>query len=383
MGYNDYGSNWRISGYMHNVTIDGTPVYGAQAVGLDRGYEYNSLRDQGRMRDSHFFTNPDSLHQITIDRVIDGGSIALYSGINYLSDGQTSYETNHLLADANLGSAGWIALRKKDVCINYGTDKEDHMAGAIAGIRLRDAIMTSLSYSLDSSGSLTESSTWVSPELDYEESFAGSYGKGTVSDVAHTASDLIRRQHVKLADCVFPDLITENIEQGSTYSASKMLDITEGNADIGVYGLTGWTYGFDIDFGTLQDNGRPGVANTGNPHQFRYVNVPVTVSSSFTAIARKEGAFKMDRTQGTYDNPDFGTTFKPDDHIRLSYWNATGTNILNVDLGARNYLTGINLTGSDASGGGNLEYEITFENKLGDFLQYTGAVTTPTYGEEI
>lgn len=382
MGYNDYGSNWRISGYMHNVTIDGTAVYGAQAVGLNRGYDYNSLRDQGRMRDSHFFTNPDNLHEITIERIIDGGSIALYSGINYLSNGQTSYEDNHLLADANLGSAGWISLRKKDVCINYATDKEDHMGSANGGIRLREAIMTSLQYSLDSSGSLTESSTWVSPELDFEESFAGSYGKGTALDAAHTATDLIRREHVKLADCVFPQIIINNTEQGSTYNASKMLDITEGHADIGVYGITGWSYGFDIDYSTLQDNGRPGIANTSNPHRFRYVNLPISVTSSFTAIARKEGAFKMDRTQGQYDNPEFGGLFKPDDHIRLCYWNATGTGILNVDLGARNYVTGINLTGSGTDGG-NLEYEISFENQMGDFIQYAGAPTTPSYGEEI
>ena len=114
-----------------------------------------------------------------------------------------------------------------------------------------------------------------------------------------------------------------------------------------------------IDYLELNDVGVwRGAEDAGEDNRWKFVSVPISVTSSFTGISRS--IYPL-------DNHEFHDEKYPATRSIKIVAFADGANYYVWDLGTKNYLTNIGVSGGD-TGGGNVELTLSYQNDQSDIV---------------
>jgi len=328
------------------VYLDDVFLKNVQAVGLDYANSNESIVDKGRGSQSVntnfvFFNKPEVT--ITIEKQLD-----ISDDFTFMcSDGK-------LLTSAGVGSCGWDGgLKEYTIQMAYG--KDDYTTGSqTENITMKYCLLTEVSYNLSTDGTFTESLTFITNNIIREGSAAG-----TLSSDGQTGS-LIRRADFGAA--------TLPISAGKDEAKNFFISADE----TGDAALQSFSVSASFEYAEMADRGRWKGADQGdNPSKqnyWKYVTPPVSVSCDVTAIVtrsiQREILIRDSNLDAvaSYPVPDREVNFGLGEYSGGSYDKQ-------IDLGSKNFCTGISFSGGD-TGGGNVEATINYEN-LENYLKIT------------
>tara|TARA_Y100000296_G_C5179860_1_gene263085 strand:- start:10976 stop:12139 length:1164 start_codon:yes stop_codon:yes gene_type:complete len=329
---------------------------GVQSVGINGDLPSVTLPDIGRAQRKFQFYEKQSC-EITIERIINQ-SDALFYQLDP-SDYTTSYTGTHILK--TLGYQG-DGLQHYDITILYTSDKFSHIGIEASGsdvdgnrthsVTYEQCLITGLSYSFDVSGPITESITLTTRSIRNNSDHTTLSYYSNLPLLATSASQsgaVLKRQDVDISTTAFPAEVTTMFDLSTTApDGTTILGITSMNIEIGL------EYTEISDVGLWR--GSDGAVN--EQFLYRYINLPVAVTASFTGATRQSFSTSM---------PNVDDTFSTDRQIRVIVSKrVSGLPMYYVwDLGQKNYLTSINFAGGDV-GGGNVEATLTYQNDYSD-----------------
>ena len=429
---------------------------GVQSIGVNTSTPSSSLLDVGRFQRMFHYYDKQEI-EINIDRVIDKNANFFYNvtDTNY----QSGYDKAHMFFQENINVQGAevsnFCVKNYDITLIYGTDSLSRVGSERVTdnsgdgnksliVTYRNCLLTNISYTIATDGSIRESVTLFTRFADYNDSIAlSSFSNDQLPAAERTGPTLPSAQSgdtVKGYDVKFrpPSLTRYSDDDGTLRRANGsdyfsilpdevelMFDLSNSLGDLRITGINSITIGVSIDYTEIVDIGRwTGTAESleaveaaggsrdaskdlesdtfygqGLQNLWRYVNLPVAVTTSFTGTARhafphdmKNGSslftraadFKSSLNKPTPTSADPPRLPNPlakeyDRTPRTFDWNRVDRPILITakkilpdgdayfiwDLGEHNYLTDISTTGGDA-GGGNVEVTMSYQNDYSD-----------------
>jgi hypothetical protein len=411
-------------------SVNSKYLTGVQSIGVNTSTPSSSLLDVGRFQQQFHYYNKQEI-EINIDRVIDKDSDFFYkvSTSNY----QSGYTTAHMFYKDNINVQGAEAdskcVKNYDITLIYGTDSfsgvgadRNNSSGASDADRdkslivtYRNCLLTNISYTITTDGGITESVTLLTRFADYIDDPAIALTAFSSAQLprADTGSpvtpgtpqsgDIVKGYDVKFrspSDSRYNGtaLRRQNSSDSSYFSilpdeVELMFDLSNSLNDLKITGINSISIGVSIDYTEITDVGRwNGVHDQDLQNLWRYVNLPVGVTASFTGTARQ--AFPHDMKNGSSlftRAADFNSSLgKPSP--TATDWNRVDRPILLTarkivddgggtdryfvwDLGEHNYLTDISTSGGDA-GGGNVEVTMSYQNDFSEavFAKHTSVI---------
>ena len=267
----------------------------------------------------------------------------------------------------------------------YGRDTEDRIGGDVFQVTYRNCLITSISYSMSVQGSVTESITLITRTATYNENTSAG---GYALPGADQSGTTIQRQNLDFLHeggswGTKYSILPEEVETAFLAKDSSGNDPSEptGTEAMRILGINSISIDIAIEYSELADIGKwRGLDDPGKQNLWRYVTLPVQVSSSFSGTVRQPlPPTAAQFAAGTY-LPNTDTTFSAaNGAIGSSEWNRVNREIRLVakmftspspnyfvwDLGARNYLTSFSYDGGGADGG-NLEATMSYQNDSSD-----------------
>jgi len=396
---------------------------GVQSIGVNASTPSSSLVDVGRFQQQFHYYDKQEI-EINIDRVIDKESDFFYqvSASNY----QSGYTTAHMFYKNNINVQGVEAdskcVKNYDITLIYGTDSLSRVGservtdGSGDGdesliVTYRNCLLTNISYTIAADGGISESLTLSTRFADYNDSISLSDFSNDQLPAAERSGptlpsaqsgDTVKGHDVKFrspSDSRYDGtaLRRQNSSDSSYFSilpdeVELMFDLSNSLNDLKITGINSISIDVSIDYTEITDVGRWTGSHTssglggdsefgqGIQNLWRYVNLPVAVTASFTGTARQ--AFPRDMKNGSSlftQAADFNSSLgKPSP--TATDWNRVDRPILitankiladgNIkyfvwDLGQHNYLTDISTSGGDA-GGGNVEVTMSYQNDFSE-----------------
>jgi hypothetical protein len=189
---------------------------------------------------------------------------------------------------------------------------------------------------------------------------------------------LLTRQHLDSTSWQLPDEVQSMFDMGKAKAERAFGPV------LPVLGLQSIELGMTIDYMDLFDNGEFGGARGDRTKQnyMKQVVLPVGVTASFTGVVADTYGGNLSSNWELQDT-NFSGMYEADRSIAL-YTKVVGedsvTRYISWLLGTKNYLTGISFGGGDASGGGNVEATLSYQNDYSDFVvfQDTTLYANPT-----
>ena len=178
---------------------------------------------------------------------------------------------------------------------------------------------------------------------------------------------------------MIPEEVTTMFDMSTTLDGKKVLGINNIEINIGV------EYNELTDVGTWR-----GSATQKQQNRWRMINLPIQITAAFTGTARQQYPASMPNRAALFSASDgneglIGNKYdewtKVDRKIRLAAQTLPSSVVKYFiwDLGERNYLTDISVSGGD-TGGGNVETTMTYQNDYSDaILVKADAVVDITY----
>ena len=259
--------------------------------------------------------------------------------------------------------------------VNSGlTTPTDIITGTASAVIYRCCLLTNVSYSIPVQGPVTENLTFTTNF--YEQLTSDRLIQYPTSDL--DSEETVKRQDIVTSSCVFPAEVT------------RMFDLNNSLQGIPILGLQNIDIEFSINYQDLTDIGMwrgsadsssttptTGLDETGGDiaeqNVFKVVDLPVEVSCTFQGVLRDQYQLttnasgdhsvtdtfhtKADGDETPVDHVDI---YRADREIKIIA-EADGVNLFQWHLGAKNYLTSLDVSGGDA-GGGNVEGTVSFQN---------------------
>lgn len=315
--------NDRIFYACQAVLINNTFFEGVQSVGVNWNLVTEPLLNVGSLKQQlHRFGKPS--YTVTISRVIPrSGNFFSYS---------TSPST-HPLSTSIKGPSPTT----RNISLIYGSDDQAFISKtnqSISKITYNDCILTSIGYTIQVDGPITENLTFE----------CHSYTKSdTTIDLTSTlpqTGETIRRQDINFQ--TLPEEVTDAFYLGNSLNGKP------------VYGLQSIEINVEMSYRDLMDVGTWDRATS--PRQFKLVEIPIGVTCSFVGVVRSQ----YDQSRTNIDDSYYETNRSID--IRAN----VGASTFKWDLGGDNYLTGFDFSGGDTEGG-NVEATLSYQNDSSDF----------------
>lgn len=341
---------------------------GVQSVGVSSSIPSVSLPDLGRFQRKYKFDSARKDFEITIERVISKNDFQDSSIMHTTDQGNTfyrtesygtSYSTNHILYEDNLGVQGELnsnnkCLKNYDIVIIYGPDDEDRLdnSNTLTNVVYKNCVITNLSYSFSVDGPATESITLLSRVAKHNMHGLMDEPNNTWQTGSSQSGQTIKRSDIDFNNTVLP-----------TEAAGAFQGVVDSDVHAGLQSID---IDIAIDYTELMDVGvwrGAASGDEGKQNLWRFVNLPIGVTCSFTGISRALYPYK------TIDIPD--EHFTNDKEIKIVtdstyYTGSTPTARFNIwDLGSKNYLDNISVSGGDTSGG-NVELTLSYRNDHSD-----------------
>tara|TARA_R110002020_G_scaffold188926_1_gene387786 strand:+ start:2984 stop:4237 length:1254 start_codon:yes stop_codon:yes gene_type:complete len=366
---------------------DCTFLTGVSSVGINGSFPSESLLDVGRAQQQYHFYSPQQF-EITIERTIDEASNFFYyvdpSDYVATSDG---YQNTHILADRNIGCQGETnpnskSLRNYDITVLYGSDSFNRLGSNISdggdgnkvfSITYRNCLVTAISYTIGADGPVTESITLISRGATHNESNQTASNYTIPVSGAPQSANLIKRSDFDLlSSSPYSVLPTEVTTIFKAEDSSGDFDTLNGEF---ILGITSVTIDVAIEYSEVSDVGKwRGSVDQGLQNVWRYVTLPIQVTSSFTGVVRQPYARDLPNTDTTFSSANGSTSStswdRANKEIKLvaeKFPSDPTTTYYVWDLGKSNYLTDFSFSGGD-TGGGNLEATMSYQNDASDIV---------------
>ena len=351
--------NNRIFYACQAVYVDGTYLQNVQAVGIDYSADATGISDTGRTQQQRsLYSKPEIT--ISIQREVNTTAVPFYAPASV-----TSYENAYILKNGNLGVSGWDSsslLKEYAIEVAYGSDD---LSGNIESTTLKHCLLTEVSYEISVDGRMTENLSFVTRNLVKT-------GSAAAPIATPLTGTIFKRHHldVENEDFILPSEV------------KSVVDITQpnpaGGDDIDVArAVQSISINATFDYGEMADVGKwRGSNQTSLPteqNKWRYITTPIGITCEITAIVRKsiEQNILIKDTNFMAISP----TATPDREIKIVMGQESSKFV--IDLGKKNYLTGISFSGGD-TGGGNVEATFSYANTNNDFVPYRGTPVTLT-----
>ena len=366
----------------------GLPTFltGVSSVGVNTTTPSESLLDVGRFQRRYHYYGQQEI-EITIERTIDSASDMFYTSAG--TYGSSQYGNLHLLSQNNLGIQGSEdgddkILRHYHITLLYGSDEYSRLgsntsdggdANKVLSTVYPQCLLTNISYNISVDGPVTESITLITKASTYDSStLLTAYNLPTKSAVQ--SGDLIKRNNFDFTsgDILLPEEVTTMFDLSTTLEGKKVLGINSIDINIGI------EYNELTDVGQWRGSSNTtGAANARKEqNRWRMVNLPIQITAEFTGTARQQYPASMPNRGALFSASDGSETAivdkydewtKVDRKIRLVATKKPSiiTKYFIWDLGERNYLTDISVSGGDA-GGGNVETTMTYQNDYSDAI---------------
>ena len=321
--------NNRIFWACQAVTVDGIYLTGVQAVGTSGDTPVKVLQDYGRPQSNFKYETKDKTFEITISRVLNRTDSLFHTW------------SGKLLKPGNIGwgGSGNDDIQSWDITLLYGNDTLSNIgdAGSLLSTTYHKCLLTSLSYSLNADGLITEDITLSSRMVDTTS--IGSTGVPSTGN--EQSGNIIKRQDISFT---LPSLVTEILGTDAPLSVNGQ----------SVYGVQSINLSLDISYSRLNDVGVwRGYDNIDELNKWTFVETPVSISCEINAIAR---SIAPNKELGGANNEN-----QANETISVS------AGSFSWDLGEKNYLQNYSVSGGDA-GGGNAEISFAYTNENNDFV---------------
>lgn len=398
-----------------DVAADAFFLTGVQSVGISSDNPSSSLMDVGRFQKKYHYYAPQEF-EITIERVITETENFFYSvDPSSYAASDAGYKDCHILSDDNIGCQGSTnpnskSIRNFDITVIYGPDQFNRLGSdnyttptssnpdknKAFEVTYRNCLLKSISYSMSIGASITESITLTTRASTYSGTVLMSQLDLPSEEVSQTGNILKPRDL---------DLLNTGSEWGPRFSVlpeevermfkakDKLGNVAiEGNPAQEIVGLNSISIEVAIDYSEIMNVGewKSIPTDQGEQNLWRYVVVPVQVSSSFTGLLRQP----FPRIDDVYHHgpptsylPNVDNTFSEGDgdtnsiKERWPLYHSVDREIRLVakkftvpdpyffvwDLGKKNYLTGFSYDGGGTDGG-NLEGTISYQNDASDIV---------------
>jgi len=308
--------NDRIFYACQAILKDGVFLEGVQSAGVNWELQTEILLDIGKHKQQkHRYGKPQ--YGITISRVLPKNGDFFFSS------------AAHPLESSAIGTGP--NPRTWDMSLLYSRDNQRFLNGTISKITYNNCLLTSIGYSIQIDGPIKEDLGFIS----------NSYTK--VNDTIDLSSTLpqdgltVKRQDVSFTS--LPQEVLDAFNIGNTLDSKP------------IYGLQSIEINVEINYRDMLDVGSW-------ENDFRLVEIPISVTSSFTGIVRSQFDHSRPNITDAYYN------YSPNKTINIAA-NAGGTSF-RWNLGPDNYLTGYDFSGGDTEGG-NVEATLTYQNDSSEF----------------
>lgn len=352
--------NNRIFYACQAVYVDGTYLQNVQAVGIDYSADATGISDTGRTQQQRsLYSKPEIT--ISIQREVNTAAVPFYAPASV-----TSYANAYILKNGNLGTSGWDSsslLKEYSIEVAYGSDD---LSGNIESTTLKHCLLTEVSYEISVDGRMTENLSFVTRNLIKSGSAAAPIG-------TPLSGTIFKRQHldVENEDFILPSEV------------KSVVDVENDDGDDVARAVQSISVSAAFDYGEMTDVGKwRGSNQTSVPteqNKWRYITTPIGITCEITAIVRKSIVqnilIKDTNFMGTFPTPDREIKIVMGPIPNVSDPSAPTWFV--IDLGKKNYLTGISFSGGD-TGGGNVEATFSYANTNNDFVPYKGTIVTLT-----
>jgi len=344
--------NNRIFYACQAVYVDGTYLQNVQAVGIDYSADATGISDTGRTQQQRsLYSKPEIT--ISIQREVNTAALPFYAPASV-----TSYANAYILKNGNLGTSGWDSsslLKEYSIEVAYGSDD---LSGNIESTTLKHCLLTEVSYEISVDGRMTENLSFVTRNLIK----AGSEAAPIATPLTGT---IFKRQHLDVENEEF--ILPSEVKSVVDVENDEGVDVARSVQSISINAA--------FDYGEMSDVGKwRGSNQTSLPteqNKWRYITTPIGITCEITAIVRKS----IEQNILIKDTNFMGTFPTPDREIKIVMGQESSKFV--IDLGKKNYLTGISFSGGD-TGGGNVEATFSYANTNNDFVPYRGTPVTLT-----
>jgi hypothetical protein len=351
-------SNDRIFYACQAVYVDGTYLQNVQAVGIDYSADATGISDTGRSQQQRsFYSKPEIT--ISIQREVSTTSLPFYAPASV-----TSYENAYILKNGNLGASGWDSsclLKEYAIEVAYG---EDDLSGNIESTTLKYCLLTEVSYETSVDGKLTENLSFVTRNLIKS-------GSAAATIATPLSGTLLKRGDLDMenAHFILPSEVKSvvDLEDDDGVITARALQSISVNASFG--------YGEMTDVGKWRGSNQDPASSPTEQNKWRYITAPIGITCEITAVIRKSIQQNILITDRNF--MPVGDSPVPNREIKIVIGKGEPDDKFVIDLGKKNYLTGISFSGGDV-GGGNTEATFSYTNTNNDFVPYRGTPITLT-----
>lgn len=332
---------------------------GVQSVGIDYDSSFTNLADIGRFQRKTKFDNKQKQFSINIERALNKGDNPFYYS-DYYDSGE--YKLAHILYEDNFGCQGQLdvngkSLRNYDIILVYGPDNAARLNinNNLNCVVYRNCLITSIGYTFSVDGVIKERISLTSSRLEYNPD---GYNELTIPVQNEPKyGDVIKAYDVDMSKTIIPDEAEEIFKDALNDILNTKL----------IYGIQSIDIEVNIDYTNLNDIGIwRGADKDGDDNLWKFITLPLSITSSITGTTRVSYPLNsIEYVDEKYKNDKeikivtFGDIVKSENGVTQYYyvW----------DLGKKNYLTNIGISGGD-TGGGNVELTLSYQNDYSDIV---------------
>ena len=358
-----------------NDSISGsTFLKGVQSVGVSTNPgDRRPFLDVGRMNQTFgAYGQPD--YEISISRVIHKAGDFFYNVSAAGGSGaEGRYENGHVLSTKTshtIGNCGASnRLKNYDITLVVAPDDISYIgeSSPTRGVTYqtktyRCCLLNSVSYSIGVDGAVTEDLTFTTSVYTQDNATPPSAG-------FEHSEEVVTRSDIQTSLCEFPEEV------------QRMFDLGTSDAGIPVLGLQNIEISMSINYQQLQDTGqwRGSGSDRAEQNLYTYVQLPVEVTASFSGVIRAQ--YRTQSAQDhevtdTYftaaDGTDSGVDNYKTDRSIIIVANADSGNYFQWNLGDRNFVDSMSISGGD-TGGGNMEGTVSYRNESSEIFLLKGS----------
>lgn len=355
---------------------------GVQSVGWNKDFATINIPDSGRSQPLDTLYVNQQYSSINIDRVVsnytneDDKCTGPFLHKIFFGDNQhpTHYKQGYFPKKLGVSITGNKThdIKQFDVTMLYQTDNFEILTNN-AGRNLfkgifNQCILSSFGYTIDTN-SITENIGFQYKSCNIDTSSAYEKQEVTLGDIYDTNKirKIIRPRDFDKTNSVLPDILTGVTDTNTFFDGSEIFGITEISSSV------------SLSYNNIVDEGVWAGYNNVDNNMFASLNMPIQIETTIKFTARKGLAMSL------FNRPEFsgvgGVTAKKYP-IRLAFKSRNYLNnsddLFIIELGSKNVITGLDVTGGDTSGN-VVEYSMSFINNSNDFFTYFTPVNSPIF----
>jgi hypothetical protein len=355
---------------------------GVQSVGWNKGFDTINILDNGRSQPIDTLYTNQQYSSISIERAVANYTpeadkcVGPFLHKIFFNDNHhpTNYKLGYFPKKFGMCVTGNKNhdIKQFDLTMLYQTDTglklENNGARNLFRGIFNQCLISSFGYNIDRTN-IRENIEfqYKSCKVDTNSSYAKEQVTlGEIYD-GNNIRNLIRPRDFDKAYSLLPDILTGITDTNTFVDGSEVFGITEISSSI------------QLSYNNILDEGKWNGYNDTDNNMWTSLQLPLNVETTIKFTARKGVAMSL------YNRPEFsgvGAVTAKKYPIRLAFttrnYSNSSDDLFIIDLGSKNVINSLDVTGGDASGG-NIEYSMSFRNFSNDFVTYFTPKLSPIF----